>query len=66
MCIVYANTEPIQNPCEGFSLFSAGNILQLIKAVRTLFKLNTKAGHLAIEKYVQSTNMQHCSRRQER
>lgn len=56
MCTVYASTEYTQNSSEGFRLFSVGNILWLIKAVRTLFKLNAKADHLAIEKYVQSTS----------
>jgi len=53
MCTVYASTEYIQNSSEGFRLFCVGNILWLIKAVRTLFKLNAEADHLAIEKYVQ-------------
>lgn len=65
MLIVYANIEHLQKLSEGFSMFSVGNILQLIKAVRTLFKLNAEAGHLAMEKYVQPTSAQHSGRRQE-
>lgn len=60
----YDNIEYLCKPAEGFSLFSAGNILWLIKAVRTTFKLSAVGGQSAIEKFVQSASTQYCCKRQ--
>lgn len=66
MRIVYANIEYLQKLSEGFCMFSVGDILQLIQAVRTLFKSNAEEAHLpAVEKYVQPASTQHSGRRLE-
>lgn len=62
---VYDNIEYSGKPSEGFSLFSAGNVLWLIKAVRTTYKLNAVGGHSTMEKYTQPASTQYCCRRQE-
>lgn len=51
MFMTILNTQA--KPSEGFSLFSAVNVLWLIKAVRTTYKLNAVGGHSTMEKYTQ-------------
>jgi hypothetical protein len=46
LLIIILNTY--EKSSEGFSLFSAVNILWLIKDVRTTLKLNAMGGHLPI------------------
>lgn len=48
MFMTILNTQA--NHLEGFSLFSAGNVLWLIKAVRTTYKLNAVGGQSTMEK----------------